>query len=97
MLLNLTWLLTLLYSGFDFYKNILNRFKQLKEEESKRKGNKALAAGDSDLSASTSEDEESDDETTEEVLNLSLPFICPAGALCSRQFKLVISENHYSP
>ncbi|EEC69962.1 hypothetical protein OsI_00422 [Oryza sativa Indica Group] len=42
------------------------RFKQLKEEESKRKGNKALAAGDSDLSASTSEDEESDDEITEE-------------------------------
>lgn len=66
MLLNLTWLLTLLYFGFDFYKNILNRFKQLKEEESKRKGNKALAAGDSDLSASTSEDEESDDEITEE-------------------------------
>jgi YidC/Oxa1 family membrane protein insertase len=49
------------------------RFKQLKEEESKRKGNKALAAGDSDLSASTSEDEESDDEITEEVLNLFLP------------------------
>lgn len=73
MLLNLTWLLTLLYFGFDFYKNILNRFKQLKEEESKRKGNKALAAGDSDLSASTSEDEESDDEITEEVLNLFLP------------------------
>jgi hypothetical protein len=73
VLLNLTWLLTLLYFGFDFYKNILNRFKQLKEEESKRKGNKALAAGDSDLSASTSEDEESDDEITEEVLNLFLP------------------------
>ncbi len=71
--MNLTWLLTLLYFGFDFYKNILNRFKQLKEEESKRKGNKALAAGDSDLSASTSEDEESDDEITEEVLNLFLP------------------------
>ncbi|KAF0918284.1 hypothetical protein E2562_023362 [Oryza meyeriana var. granulata] len=42
------------------------RFKQLKEEESKRKGNKALSAGDSNLSSSPSEDEESDDETTEE-------------------------------
>uniref|UniRef100_A0A0E0MRE3 Membrane insertase YidC/Oxa/ALB C-terminal domain-containing protein n=1 Tax=Oryza rufipogon TaxID=4529 RepID=A0A0E0MRE3_ORYRU len=45
---------------------VLNQPNLLKEEESKRKGNKALAAGDSDLSASTSEDEESDDETTEE-------------------------------
>ncbi|KAL5228047.1 hypothetical protein ABZP36_016312 [Zizania latifolia] len=42
------------------------RFRQLKDEESKRKVNKALAAGDSDVSASASEDEESDDETTEE-------------------------------
>ncbi|WVZ72266.1 hypothetical protein U9M48_020755 [Paspalum notatum var. saurae] len=45
------------------------RFKQLKEEENRRKLNKALAAGDSKVSASTYEidDEESDDETTEEV------------------------------
>ncbi|KAF0934102.1 hypothetical protein E2562_022774 [Oryza meyeriana var. granulata] len=42
------------------------RLRQLKEEESKRKGYKALAAGDSNLSSSASEDEESDDETTEE-------------------------------
>ncbi|KAL5653957.1 hypothetical protein ACJX0J_033276, partial [Zea mays] len=44
------------------------RFRQLKEEESMRKVNKALAAGDSNASSSTydMEDEESDDETTEE-------------------------------
>ncbi|KAL5223092.1 hypothetical protein ABZP36_027805 [Zizania latifolia] len=42
------------------------RFRQLKEEESKKKVYKALAAGDSDVSASASDDEESDDETTEE-------------------------------
>ncbi|RCV24665.1 hypothetical protein SEVIR_5G101800v4 [Setaria viridis] len=44
------------------------RFRELKEEENRRKLNKALAAGDSKASASTydSDDEESDDETTEE-------------------------------
>ncbi|CAM0878727.1 unnamed protein product [Alopecurus aequalis] len=44
------------------------RFKQLKEEENRRKAaTKALGAGDSAVSASVSEDEESDnDETTEE-------------------------------
>ncbi|CAD6232730.1 unnamed protein product [Miscanthus lutarioriparius] len=44
------------------------RFRQLKEEENRRKLSKALAAGDSDASSSTYdvEDEEPDDETTEE-------------------------------
>ncbi|KAG0536557.1 hypothetical protein BDA96_03G074400 [Sorghum bicolor] len=44
------------------------RFRQLKEEENRRKLSKALAAGDSDASSSTydMEDEELDDETTEE-------------------------------
>ncbi|CAO2204627.1 unnamed protein product [Urochloa humidicola] len=44
------------------------RFRQLKEEENRKKLNKALAAGDSNASASTydSDDEESDDETAEE-------------------------------
>ncbi|VAH72514.1 unnamed protein product [Triticum turgidum subsp. durum] len=41
------------------------RFKQLKEEENRRKAVKALGAGDSNGST-TSEDEESDDDTTEE-------------------------------
>ncbi|KAK3163891.1 hypothetical protein QOZ80_1AG0009790 [Eleusine coracana subsp. coracana] len=40
-----------------------DRFKQLKEEENRRKLNKALAAGDS---ASISEDEDEDDDSTEE-------------------------------
>jgi hypothetical protein len=48
----------------------LSRFKQLKEEENRRKAVKALAAGDLKASASSSEDEESDDDTTEEVLFL---------------------------
>lgn len=44
------------------------RFRQLKEEESRKKLNKALAAGDSKVSASTyeTEDEEYDDESTVE-------------------------------
>ncbi|CAO2199006.1 unnamed protein product [Urochloa humidicola] len=44
------------------------RFRQLKEEENRKKLNKALAAGDSNASASTydSDDEESDDDTVEE-------------------------------
>ncbi|CAO2161072.1 unnamed protein product [Urochloa humidicola] len=44
------------------------RFRQLKEEENRKKLNKALAAGDSNASASTydSDDEESDDESMEE-------------------------------
>ncbi|KQK02733.1 inner membrane protein ALBINO3, chloroplastic [Brachypodium distachyon] len=42
------------------------RFKQLKEEESRRKATKALAAGDTKASVETSEDEETDDEITEE-------------------------------
>ncbi|XP_066317189.1 inner membrane protein ALBINO3, chloroplastic-like [Miscanthus floridulus] len=44
------------------------RFRQLKEEENRRKPSKALAAGDSDASSSTYdvEGEEPDDETTEE-------------------------------
>lgn len=41
------------------------RFKQLKEEENRRKAVKALGAGDSNGST-TSEDEESDDDTAEE-------------------------------
>lgn len=53
-----------------FTYNLSSRFRELKEEENRRKLNKALAAGDSNALASTydSEDEESDDETTEEVL-----------------------------
>ncbi|TVU21868.1 hypothetical protein EJB05_31539 [Eragrostis curvula] len=43
-----------------------DRFKQLKEEENRRKFNKALAAGDSVSASSISEDEDSDDEFTEE-------------------------------
>ncbi|GJN37481.1 hypothetical protein PR202_gb26440 [Eleusine coracana subsp. coracana] len=43
--------------------HISARFRQLKEEENRRKLNKALAAGDS---ASISEDEDVDDESTEE-------------------------------
>ncbi|OEL33283.1 Inner membrane protein ALBINO3, chloroplastic [Dichanthelium oligosanthes] len=46
------------------------RFRQLKEEENRKKPNKALAAGDSKVSASTydmDDEEEPDDETTEEV------------------------------
>jgi len=44
------------------------RFRQLKEQENRRKLNKALASGDSKASASAydPEDEESDDETEEE-------------------------------
>ncbi|CAL4951531.1 unnamed protein product [Urochloa decumbens] len=44
------------------------RFRQLKEEENRKKLNKALAAGDSNVSTSTydSDNEESDDETVEE-------------------------------
>ncbi|KAF8704987.1 hypothetical protein HU200_031237 [Digitaria exilis] len=42
------------------------RFRQLKDEENRRKLNKALAAGDSNASAFDAEDEDSDDETTEE-------------------------------
>jgi hypothetical protein len=53
-----------------FTYNLTSRFRQLKEEENRRKLSKALAAGDSDASSSTydMEDEELDDETTEEVL-----------------------------
>jgi hypothetical protein len=53
-----------------FTYNLTSRFRQLKEEENRRKLNKALAAGDSNASSSTydMEDEELDDETTEEVL-----------------------------
>ena len=53
-----------------FTYNLTSRFRQLKEEENRRKPSKALAAGDSDASSSTYdvEDEEPDDETTEEVL-----------------------------
>jgi YidC/Oxa1 family membrane protein insertase len=49
-------------------ENILSRFKQLKEEENRRKATKALGAGDSNGSASTSDDEEPDEDTTDEVL-----------------------------
>ncbi|KAM0908988.1 hypothetical protein ACQ4PT_015066 [Festuca glaucescens] len=42
------------------------RFKQLKEEENRRKATKALGAGDSNGSASTSDNAESDEDTTEE-------------------------------
>ena len=49
--------------------NLASRFRQLKEQENRRKLNKALASGDSKASASAydPEDEESDDETEEEV------------------------------
>jgi hypothetical protein len=47
------------------YKHILARFKQLKEQENRRKFNKVLAAGEA---SSVSDDEDSDDESTEEVL-----------------------------
>ncbi|XP_062193137.1 inner membrane protein ALBINO3, chloroplastic-like [Phragmites australis] len=42
------------------------RFRQLKEEENRRKFNKVLASGDSVSASSISEDEDLDDETTEE-------------------------------
>jgi hypothetical protein len=60
-----------------FTYNLSSRFRELKEEENRRKLNKALAAGDSNASASTydSEDEESDDETTEEVLLTSFQML----------------------
>uniref|UniRef100_A0A804MZZ5 Membrane insertase YidC/Oxa/ALB C-terminal domain-containing protein n=1 Tax=Zea mays TaxID=4577 RepID=A0A804MZZ5_MAIZE len=49
--------------------NLASRFRQLKEEENRRKFSKALAAGDSDASSSTYDmDDEESDETIEEVL-----------------------------
>jgi hypothetical protein len=50
-----------------FTCNVASRFRQLKEQENRRKLNKTLASGDSKASAYDSEDEESDDETEEEV------------------------------
>jgi hypothetical protein len=52
-----------------FTDNLASRFRQLKEEENRRKFSKALAAGDSDASSSTYDmDDEESDETIEEVL-----------------------------
>ena len=69
-------------------KNILSRFKQLKEEENRRKATKALASGDS---ASTSDDEESDGDTTEEVLVFY--FIRPyRWSIVSRQSVLAVGD-----
>jgi len=58
--------------------NLASRFRQLKEQENRRKLNKALASGDSKASASAydSEDEESDDETEEEVFLTHLHYLC---------------------
>jgi hypothetical protein len=47
------------------YTHISARFKQLKEKENRKKLNKALAAGEA---SSISDDEDSDNESTEEVL-----------------------------
>ncbi|KAL6626746.1 hypothetical protein ACP70R_030472 [Stipagrostis hirtigluma subsp. patula] len=54
------------------------RFRQLKEEENRRKLNKALAAGDSVSASSMAEDEDSDDGTTEEDLLRKHPTLVAA-------------------
>lgn len=59
----------------------MNRFRQLKEEEKKKKISKALPAEEVQALASEADSDEGSDEETKDTVSLSLSFMRPYSAL----------------